>query len=74
MTVTWILESNVFAETCFDRMVAHLQGNSIPHHIIRVIPFLHEIEGKVPDVTTNVTSARSSMLSTQCWRRLIPET
>jgi hypothetical protein len=51
MTVTWILESNVFAETCFDRMVAHLQGNSIPHHIIRVIPVLHEIAGKVPDVT-----------------------
>lgn len=48
MTVTWILESNVFAETCFDEMVAHLTERGLPHHIVRIIPFVHEIEGKTP--------------------------
>ena len=49
--VTWIIESNVFAETCFDDMVAHLKENDMAHHIVRIIPFIHEIDGKVPDVT-----------------------
>lgn len=48
MTATWILESNVFAEVCFDEMVAHFKAKEIPHHVVRIIPFIHEIEGKKP--------------------------
>jgi hypothetical protein len=51
MTVTWILESNVFAETCFDEMLAHLKHQGIPHHVVRVIPFIHEVDGVVPEVS-----------------------
>lgn len=51
MTVTWILESNVFAEACFDEMLAHLKERRIPHHVVRVIPFIHEVDGVVPDVS-----------------------
>ncbi len=54
MTVTWILERNVFAETCFVRMLAHFSDHDIPYHIVRVIPFVHEIEGRVPDVENPV--------------------
>ncbi len=51
MSVTWILESNVFAEVCFDEMLAHLKERGLTHHVVRVIPMIHEIEGKVPVVT-----------------------
>lgn len=51
MTVTWILERDVFSEQCFGDMVDYFKTNSIPYHIVRVIPFIHEIEGKVPLVT-----------------------
>lgn len=47
---TWILESNVFAEVCFDEMLAHLKENGFPHHVVRIIPFVHEIEGKTPQI------------------------
>ena len=51
MTVTWILESNVFAEACFDEMLAHLRHRRLPHHVVRVIPFIHEVDGVVPEVS-----------------------
>jgi len=50
MTVTWVLESNVFDEACFDRMVAHAEARGIPYHVVRVIPFAHEIDGPVPQI------------------------
>ena len=50
MTVTWILERNVFSEKCFDDMVSHMEKNHIPYHVVTIIPFSHEIEGKTPDV------------------------
>ena len=49
--VTWVLESNVFAETCFDAMIAHLGAREIPHHVVRIIPFIHTIEGATPEIT-----------------------
>jgi hypothetical protein len=49
--VTWILESNVFAEVCFDEMVNHFKVRGIPYHVVRIIPFLHEIDGPTPYVT-----------------------
>lgn len=48
--VTWIVEKDVFSEKCFDEMVAHLQKTATPYHVVRVIPFIHEIDGKVPKV------------------------
>jgi hypothetical protein len=50
MTVTWVLESNVFAEVCFDQMVAHFKAKAIPYHVVKIIPFIHEIEGPGPTI------------------------
>lgn len=47
---TWILERDVFAENCFGDMVDHFKAHEIPYHVIRVIPFVHEIDGKVPQI------------------------
>lgn len=48
--VTWVLEQNVSSERCFDEMVEHFKANDIPYHIVRVIPFVHEIDGPVPKI------------------------
>ena len=48
--VTWVVERDVFSEKCFDRMINHFKLNDIVYHIVRVIPFVHEIEGKVPEI------------------------
>lgn len=50
MTVTWVIERDVFSEECFDEMVIHFKQKFIPYHIVRIIPFVHEIEGKVPQI------------------------
>lgn len=50
MTVTWVLENDVFSEACFTEMVEHLKVLAIPYHIVRVIPFVHEIDGEVPQI------------------------
>ena len=51
----WVLETKVFAEVCFDAMVAHLTASGIEHHLVRVLPMTSdggrkapEIEGKTP--------------------------
>jgi hypothetical protein len=48
--VTWVLEKDVFAHDLFDKMVHHLASNSIPFHIVRIIPFIHQIDGPVPEI------------------------
>lgn len=48
MSVTWVLESNVFSERCFDEMVDHLRHHAYPFHIVRIIPFSHELVGATP--------------------------
>lgn len=48
MTTHWIVEKNMFAEECFDQMIAHLNHRGILHSEVTVIPFVHEIEGKTP--------------------------
>lgn len=45
---TWILERDVFSEECFGQMVAHFKAASIRHHIVRIVPFAHTIDGKAP--------------------------
>lgn len=51
---TWVLERDVFSERCFNEMINHFKKEGIDHHIVRIIPFIHEIEGKVPKITGNV--------------------
>ena len=36
MRVTWVLESNVFSERCFDEMVDHLRRHEYPFHIVQI--------------------------------------
>lgn len=48
--VTWILERDVFDKAYFNDMVYHFKKNDIPYHIVRIIPFIHEIEGEVPQI------------------------
>ena len=50
MRVTWVLESNVFSERCFDEMVDHLRRHEYPFHIVQIIPFSHELVGPTPIV------------------------
>ena len=45
---TWVLETNVFSEKCFDEMIAHFKAAGIPYETVRIIPFVHEIDGKKP--------------------------
>lgn len=52
--VTWVIERDVFSERCRKRMIEHFKNNNIPYHVVRIIPFIHEIEGKVPEITDNV--------------------
>jgi hypothetical protein len=50
MTVTWVLEANVFAHSCFDEMVDHLRQIQIPYHVVRIVPFSHELVGNLPAI------------------------
>lgn len=44
----WVLEENVFSEKCFHEMIDVLNQKNIPYHRIKVIPFVHEIDGRKP--------------------------
>lgn len=48
---TWVLESDVFSETCFDEMISHFKTCGISHHVVKIIPFIHEIQGTVPEIS-----------------------
>ncbi len=49
----WILEQNVFSERIYNDLVLALKvaGNTLS--TVRVIPFVHEIDGKIPKIPTN---------------------
>lgn len=47
---TWVLESNIFSERCFDEMMKHLKAGGYDHHVLRIIPFSHEVVGDLPKV------------------------
>lgn len=51
-STTWILEENVFAESCFDNMINVFEQFEIPFHTIKVKPFEHSIIGQVPNIST----------------------
>lgn len=46
--VRWILEENVFSEKCFYEMVAVFRDKNICYDRIKIIPFVHEIDGRKP--------------------------
>jgi ATP-grasp domain, R2K clade family 3 len=50
MAVTWVLEASAFSHRCFDEMAAHLRRRGLPHHVVRIVPFSHEVAGEVPAV------------------------
>lgn len=52
--VTWILEQNVFSEKCFDSFIEAFKKHDIKYHVVKIIPFIHEIEGKIPLVNDKV--------------------
>lgn len=54
--VTWVLESNIFSERCFDEMIKHFKEKDIPFHVIKIIPFIHEAVGEVPVIEGPVVS------------------
>lgn len=51
---SWVIESNIFAEKCFDEMVEHLKTTGTKYEVVRIIPFIHEIEGRVPTLENPV--------------------
>jgi hypothetical protein len=54
MAITWVLEKDVFSERCFGEMISHFKTKNIPHHVVRVVPFIHEIEGRVPEIQNQI--------------------
>lgn len=48
--VTWILEKDVFSERQESEMISWLKSTETAFHQVRIIPFIHEIEGEIPTV------------------------
>lgn len=48
--VTWVVEKDVFSEDTFIKMIKYFKLSKIPYYIISIIPFVHEIDGKIPKV------------------------
>lgn len=51
MTVTWVLEKDVFSYRQEAEMISWLNNNNVPYHQVRIIPFIHEVDGEVPDIS-----------------------
>lgn len=51
MNVTWVLEKDVFSYRQEAEMISWLKENNVPFHQIRIIPFIHEVDGKIPDTS-----------------------
>lgn len=67
---TWVLETNVFSEKCFDEMIAHFKAAGIPYETVRIIPFVHEVDGKKPVIEPggNVVAYGSLGIQKLCHR------
>lgn len=50
MTLTWIIEKDVFNTKHYETMISHIREAGHNLKIVRVTPFTHEIDGKVPEV------------------------
>ena len=51
MKPTWVIQREVGSNGVYEAMVAHFESGGIPHHIIKIVPFSHEVVGDLPDVT-----------------------
>ena len=51
--VAWVFEKNVFSEKCFDAMISWCKETSTEYHTIKIIPFIHEVDGKLPNFNSN---------------------
>ena len=47
---TWVLEKDVFSYNQEAEMISWLKENNVPFHQVRIIPFIHEIDGKAPNI------------------------
>jgi hypothetical protein len=43
----WILQSNMYHEDAFEKLVATLERMDVPHSIHKVVPFTHELQPEV---------------------------
>lgn len=48
---TWILEKDVFSYNQEAKMISWLKDNNVPFHQVRIVPFIHEVDGKIPVVS-----------------------
>lgn len=48
---TWVFEDKVFSDKFYEIIHKTMKTLSVPYHMVRVIPFLHEIEGTTPTIT-----------------------
>jgi hypothetical protein len=51
MKPTWIIEEKVFSDTIYNNLLSDLTAEGNPFHTIKVVPFVHEIDGETPDIT-----------------------
>lgn len=51
MAVSWVLEKDVFSYRQEAEMLSWLKENDVPFHQIRIIPFIHEVDGKEPYIS-----------------------
>lgn len=70
----WVLETNVFAEVCFDRMVEYLTTKDVEHHFVRVIPMSSaggapRIDGKIPQIEPGTPVVVYGSIGTQVLAR-----
>ena len=52
--LTWILEKDIFDESYFNDFINYFNNNDICYHVIRIVPFIHKIEGYIPNPEGNV--------------------
>lgn len=48
MSVTWVLERDVFSIRQEAKMIEWLTANNVAYHQVKIIPFIYEIDGPVP--------------------------
>lgn len=47
---TWVLEKNVFSHRQEAEMLDWLKENNVQYHQVTIVPFIHEIDGNIPNI------------------------
>lgn len=50
MKPTWVIQREVGSNGVYDAMLVHFSASEIPHHVIKIVPFAHTVEGEVPKI------------------------